>query len=115
MLLNTAIRNVDGAVGSGLEVRGNDSFSGYNSAANQTGYSGTFLADPSSSNSHAVIYDRKYSEMNSTQSQFTSKKVDIVKRASGMNGKQYYKATAGINFEITSTGDQLPLPSSVDS
>ena len=59
-------------MGNGLEVRGNESNSGHYSAANQTAYSGNFLGDPSTTNSHAVIYDRKYSEMNSTHSQFTS-------------------------------------------
>ena len=53
-------------MGNGLEVRGNESNSGHYSAANQTAYSGNFLGDPSTTNSHAVIYDRKYSEMNST-------------------------------------------------
>ena len=61
------------ALGSGLEVRGNESSSGYNSAAYQTGYSGNFLGDPGSTNSQAMINDRKYSEMNSTYSQFNSK------------------------------------------
>lgn len=55
-------------MGNGLEIRGVETAAGYNSAANQTGYSGGFNVDPKGS--RAISYDRKYSEMNSTHSQF---------------------------------------------
>ena len=47
MLINAAKNNGDTPMGGGLEIRGNESHSGYTSAANQTAYSGGFLVDPS--------------------------------------------------------------------
>ena len=57
----TIPKTSESVIGSGLEVRTTESAAGYNSQANETGYSGTFMVDPTGSNggSRAISYEGK--------------------------------------------------------